>query len=116
MSTKNLETKIDLLFSVLANDFLGRQATQVFQSIQENMGDAKESEKEALDEVLKKSMESYKHHSEAVNDSVSYYYELFGEESNSRIAKMVSDLPSDQEKTPVSKVTGSTERKSERVD
>jgi len=35
MNTTNLETKIDLLFSVMANDFLSKQAIQVFQSIQE---------------------------------------------------------------------------------
>jgi len=117
--SKDLETKVDLLFSVMANDFLGKQAIQVFQSVQENMG-AEDADKEALQEVLKKSMESYKHHNESVNDAISYYYDLFGEESNANIIALIKerglDVQTDQGSTsPVAEVKTASNNKSTKV-
>ena len=118
---EQLETKVDLLFSVIANKFLAEQAIQVFQSIQDNM-DTEDADKEALQEVLKKSMESYKHHSESVNDSVTYYYDLFGEESNKNMVSRLKDAgldtnPDEQkEPEPLTSVKSSGSNTSERDD
>ena len=97
--SKDLETKIDLMFGVLANEFLGKQAIQLFQSVQENM-DAEDADKDALQDVLKKAMESYKHHSESVNDAISYYYDLFGEDSNANIIALIKERGLQQVEDP----------------
>jgi hypothetical protein len=117
MSTKQLERKVDLLFGVIANQFLATQAIQVFQSIQENMED-EDADKEALQEVLKKSMESYKHHSEGVNDAISYYYDLFGTEANAEMLKMLQEagIGTGEEPEPVTEVKAKGNRKSTKAD
>jgi hypothetical protein len=87
---KNLETKIDLLFSVQANAFLAKQAMQVYTAASENeVPDVEGAEK--IKEVAEKALESYKHHSQNVNDSIAYYYDLFGVEANENIAKMLKE-------------------------
>ena len=110
-----MEAKIDLLFSVMANDFLGKQALQVYHSISDNMKEGDE-DNESIKEVLKKSLESYKHHNDMVNDSISYYYELFGEESNESLVEMLKEkgIYKEQEKTPkpATEVKTKTKRKS----
>jgi hypothetical protein len=77
---KEMKVRMDLLFSVISNDYLSKQAMQVFQSVGEGLKENPDNKE--LKEVSEKSLESYKYHGENVNDAVSYYYELFGEEAN----------------------------------
>ena len=114
---KNLETKVDLMFSIISNTFLANQAMQVFTSVQGNLKEGDE-ENPAIKDVMEKSIESYKHHNESVNDAISYYYELFGESANDNIASHLEKVGMTRESQgeAVAEVEVKTTRTSEKVD
>jgi len=86
---KEMRIRMDLLFSVISNNYLAKQAMQVFSSVSEGLKE--EPENKELKEVAEKSLESYKYHGENVNDAVSYYYDLFGEEANVDVFSLMKE-------------------------
>lgn len=113
-----LTVRQDLLFSVISNEYLAKQAMQVYTSVMQ--GVEAEPENEQLREVAEKSLESYKFHGENVNDAIQYYYDLFGEEANLGVFDLMKKRGIDRgepqaEPQPLAKVTGKGKRTSEKV-
>jgi len=118
---REIKIREDLLFSVISNDFLSKQAMSVYQSVSE--GVRAEPENEKLKEVAEKALESYKFHGENVNDAISYYYDLFGEDANLDVFALMKERGLDRDypdlKEPKGtevKVSGKSKHTSERVD
>lgn len=121
---REMRIRQDLMFSVIANDYLGKQAMQVYTSVAK--GVEAEPENEKLKEVAEKSIESYKFHSQNVNDAISYYYEIFGEEANIEVFDIMKERGIDrkleeemanaskEEPEPITKVNSMGQRTSEK--
>ena len=123
---KELEQKLneitvrqDLLFSVISNEYLAQQAMQVYSSVMK--GVEAEPENKQLKEVAEKSIQSYKFHGENVNDAISYYYDIFGEEANLGVFDIMKvrgvdrDTPETKEPEPISQIKSVGKRTSEKV-
>lgn len=120
---REMRIRQDLMFSVIANDYLGKQAMQVYTSVAK--GVEAEPENGKLKEVAEKSIESYKFHSQNVNDAISYYYEIFGEEANIEVFDIMKERGIDrkleeemanapEEPEPIIKVNSMGQRTSEK--
>jgi len=107
---EELTVRQDLIFSLLSNDYLAKQALQVHTSVME--GVSQEPDNEQLKEISIKSLESFKFHGKNVNDAISYYYDLFGEEANLGVFNLMKkkgldlnygqqDEQDEQEQTPI---------------
>lgn len=109
-----LTVRNDLLFSVMSNEYLANQAMQVYSSVMK--GVEAEPENKQLQEVADKSLESYKFHGQNVNDAITYYYDLFGEEANLGVFDLMKKRGINRdEPAPVSDVTGKGKRTSEKA-
>ena len=85
-----IEAKIDLMFGVIANQYLANQAMQVYTSTEETLRVPEDEEtSKKLKDISEKALESYKFHSQSVNDAIAYYYDLFGEEANANIVSLL---------------------------
>ena len=82
-----LSNKVDLLFSLLSNDYLGKQALQVNGAVQHAL--EADPENEQMKEVIEKSTSAYKFHSDSVNDAIQYYAELHGDDAQDALVAFV---------------------------
>jgi len=108
----------DLLFSVISNEYLSTQAMSVYTSVMKGV-EAEPNNKE-LKEVAEKSLESYKFHGENVNDAISYYYDIFGEEANVGVHDLmkmrgISRDENPPEPSPVATIESKGKNTSEKV-
>ena len=118
MKLDEITVRQDLLFSVISNEYLSTQAMSVYTSVMK--GVEAEPENKELKEVAEKSLESYKFHGENVNDAISYYYDIFGEEANVGVhdlmkARGISRDTNPAEPSPVATVESKGKNTSEKV-
>lgn len=91
-----LENKVDLLFSLISNDHLAKQALQVHQAISAEV--EKNPDNEQLTGVVQKAFDAYKFHAESINDSIKYYAQIHGEDSQKALeAFMATITPAEPE-------------------
>ena len=74
-----LNNKVDLLFSLISNEHLAKQAISVHGAITAEL--EKDPNNEQLQGVVKKAFDAYKFHAESVNDSVKYYAQIHGDDA-----------------------------------
>ncbi len=77
---EEITVRLDLVFSTLSNSHLASQAMSVHSHMAGVLD--KTPEDENLKSIVEKAQESYKFHSSNINDAISYYYDIFGEEAN----------------------------------
>lgn len=88
-----LDGKLDLIFSLVSNDHLGKQALSVHGAmnaeLQREDGMDEEKKSQVL-KVMEQALESYKFHSQSVTDAVEYYARIHGDAAQDRLeAEMV---------------------------
>ena len=84
-----LANKVDLLFSLLSNDYLGKQALQVNNAVRQAL--EADPENEQMKEVVEKSTDAFKFHSDSVNDAIQYYAELHGDDAQDALVAFVEE-------------------------
>jgi len=112
---EEIAVRQDLMFSVISNDYLAQQAMQIYSSIMK--GVEAEPDNKELKEVAEKSLESFKFHGENVNDAVTYYYDIFGEEANLGVDALMKARGIEREPatSPVADVKSSSSHTSEKA-
>lgn len=112
---EEIAVRQDLLFSVVSNDYLAQQAMQIYSSVMK--GVEAEPDNKELKDVAEKSLESYKFHGENVNDAVTYYFDIFGEEANLSVDALMKarGIERTPEPSPVAEVKGASSHTSEKV-
>ena len=79
---EELTNKVDLLFTLLANNTLSAQALQANTALRHQIevkkDTFKEEEIEAIKADIQKSYEAYMFHTKTVNDAIDYYSEIYG--------------------------------------
>jgi CRISPR/Cas system-associated exonuclease Cas4 (RecB family) len=106
-----VEAKIDFLFGISSNETMANEFMQAYQ--------AETQKKEPNEEIVKKAEEMFNYHIKNVRDSITYYVELFGKESNQRIVSLVQDnidFSENQEPDAVSEVETTSNHTSEKVE
>ena len=110
----SLTTKMDIFFSMMANDLLSIQVSQSNNAMQTqlNSDKATEEQKEELPTLMKQSYEAYIQHRGSVNDAVDYYARIYGDEAQSRLKTLVEANPSKTQPAPTPTADVSKEAKS----
>ena len=95
---EKLSNKVDLLFSLISNDHLAKQALQVHGAITNEL--EKNPDNEQLQGVVQKAFDAYKFHAESINDSVKYYAQIHGTDAQSALETALKSLPQDEPQEP----------------
>ncbi len=97
---ENLTAKVDLLYSLLANDLQAKQALQVNVAVKGQIEHNPEHPKlDDLKQMETQSFEAYKFHSESVNHGIDFFAKTFGEESQKRYNKLLEEAATKAAKT-----------------
>ena len=95
---ETLSNKVDLLFSLMSNDHLAKQALSVHSAITGQL--EKDPDNKQLQDVVQKAFEAYKFHAESMNDSVKYYAQIHGNDAQSALETALKSLPQDEPQEP----------------
>ena len=93
-----LSNKVDLLFSLISNEHLAKQALQVHSAITNQL--EKDPDSEQLKNVVERALEAYKFHADSVNDSVKYYAQIHGDGAQKSLEACLNALPEDEPQEP----------------
>ena len=108
---EDLTTKVDLLYSLIANDLQAKQALQVHGAMNAQLKEQPDNT-EAL-ELVKKAYTAFVFHSESVTNGINFYSRIFGEESQKKYDKIRKDNPETVATAPTETKIGSTSTVSE---
>ena len=95
---EKLSNKVDLLFSLISNDHLAKQALQVHGAITNEL--EKNPDNEQLKDVVQKAFDAYKFHAESINDSVKYYAQIHGDNAQSVLEEFLALVPKTEAPQP----------------
>ncbi len=88
-----LNSKLDLLFSLMSNDLLSKQALQVHGAMSHKLGEAEtDIQQEQLSKVVSQALDAYKMHAENINDSIEFYSRIHGEQAENSLKSLVEGL------------------------
>ncbi len=106
-----VEMKLDFIFGIMSNDTMATEFLQAFHG-------EREKGKKADEVIVNKAEEMFKYHHKNVKDSITYFVELFGKESNDRIHEIILDIQKEAETEPeaTADVKTASAHTSEKVD
>jgi len=103
-----IEIKLDFLFGIMSNELM---ATEFLQTYHGESG-----KKDGDNDIIEKSKEMFQYHNKNVKDSITYFVEIFGQESNDRIIDLIKEnMDKDGEPEPATKVETVGSNTSEQV-
>jgi hypothetical protein len=79
-----IEIKLDFLFGIISND---KMAVDFLTAYQGEM-----NQENPNDEIIKKTEEMFQYHTKNIKDSIAYFVEIFGKESNDRIVGLIHEV------------------------
>ena len=102
-----VEMKLDFIFGIMSNQTMASEFLQAYHG--------ETAKKDGGDQVIvKKAEEMFLYHNKNVKDSISYFVEFFGADSNQRIVELVQENVAN-EPEPVAKPETASNHTSEKV-
>ena len=104
-----IEMKTDLLFGAFSNQIMAGEFLQAFHG--------ETQKKDGNQDIIAQAEELFKVHNKNMEDSISYYSEMFGASSNENIVSLIKELvDAKAEPEAVTEASATSSHTSEKVD